>query len=131
MSTKNISHTVALLHLEYKISFCLEIFIIRGYKMFVIRNVTCHDVLSQAFRATRRRESHGVILFTLFSVALSAVETISLEKRSTMKKKRRNADRLSRASRAVDLHVAGSDKSATAETAVTSREIDGEREGTG
>jgi len=44
------------------------------------------------------------------------------------KKKRSNADRLSRASRAVDLHVAGSDKSATAETAATSREIDGERE---
>lgn len=42
---------------------------------------------------------------------------------------KRRADRLSRASRTVDLRVAGSDKSATAETAATSRKIDRQREG--
>lgn len=57
------------------------------------------------------------------------METISLEegKKGGGKKEEARADRLSRASRAVDLHVAGSDKSATAETAATSRKIERER----
>lgn len=96
--------------------------------MFVTRNVTYVTFYREPFEP---RESHGVVLFTLFSVALSAVPRKRFrERRSTIKKKkgrRTSVDRLSRASRAVDLHVAGSDKSATAETAATSREIDGVR----
>lgn len=97
--------------------------------MFVTRKRHVRDVLSPSLLS---HASHAgcVALFILFSALRRAAETISLERRNRIKKKERGrrADRLSRASRAVDLHVAGSDKSATAETAATSRETERRRE---
>lgn len=101
--------------------------------MFVIHISIPREVLSQSLRAMQRWVTRDIILFILFNAASlqPVMETISLEKKNIngKKKNREIADRLSRASRAVDLRGAGSDKSATAETAVTSRKIEEEGKG--
>lgn len=84
-----------------------------------------------------RNESRDIMLFTLSSSLLSNVQTISPgkgnscsngEERAGEKKKEKRGSFVSRIARAVDLHVAGSDKSTTAEAATTSRKIEERRE---